>query len=167
MHLSPTSSIYLHPALCKTLNVIRTKIFAFNWAISPNLGRKIQNCSLWLKTGLHGILEVLIPNPDLNFWNSDPEINFWVNLGRKTKKFPFCLKIETLGYLDDSDFYSEISCLNFQTLIHFCANVDRKIQSCLFCPNICTKSISRMLILIPTLVSQTFNPNFFFWENLD
>ena len=97
MYPSLTSSIYLHPALCKNLNVIRTKIFAFNWAISPNLGRKIQNCSLWLKTGLHGILEVLIPNPDLNFWNSDPEINFWVNLGRKTKKFPFCLKIDTLG----------------------------------------------------------------------
>ena len=91
---APSTSTQLS---AKPLTLLFEKIFAFNWAISPNLGRKIQNCSLWLKTGLHGILEVLIPNPDLNFWNSDPEINFWVNLGRKTKKFPFCLKIETLG----------------------------------------------------------------------
>ena len=91
---APSTSTQLS---AKPLTLLFEKIFAFNWAISPNLGRKIQNCSLWLKTGLHGILEVLIPNPDLNFWNSDLEINFWVNLGRKTKKCPFCLKIDTLG----------------------------------------------------------------------
>ena len=73
-------------------------------------------------------------------------------------------------YLEDTDFDSEIICLNFQTLIHFCANLGRKIQRCLFCPNICTKSISRMLLLIPTLVFRTFDPNFFFgqiFENLE
>ena len=38
-----------------------------NWAISPNLDRKIQRSSFWLRNGSHSILEVLIPNPDLRF----------------------------------------------------------------------------------------------------
>ena len=42
---------------------------------------------------MHGILEVLIPNPDLDFLNSDPKIYFWANLGPKIQSCPFCLKI--------------------------------------------------------------------------
>ena len=42
-------------------------------------------------------MEVPIPNLDLNFWNSDPKINFWGNLDRKSKKCPLCLKIGTHG----------------------------------------------------------------------
>ena len=38
------------------------------------------------------------------------------------------------------------------------------IQSCLFCPKICTQSISRMLILIPILVFWISNPNSIFWQ---
>ena len=37
-----------------------------------------------------------IPNLDLKFWNSDPEIHFWANLGWKS---PFFLKIGTHGIL--------------------------------------------------------------------
>ena len=29
-----------------------------------------------MKISTHGILEVLIPNPDLDIWNSDPETHF-------------------------------------------------------------------------------------------
>ena len=55
----PPSSIHLHPALCNTLNNIWTKILG-NWAISPNLDRKIKSRQFWLKIGTHAIVEVLI-----------------------------------------------------------------------------------------------------------
>ena len=35
--------------------------------------------------GIQGILEALIPNPDLDFLNSNLEIHFWANLGRKSQ----------------------------------------------------------------------------------
>ena len=56
---------------------------ARNWAIYPNLDRKIQSCFLCLKIGTHGSLEVLIPNSYLDFGNSETKIHFWANLGRK------------------------------------------------------------------------------------
>ena len=66
-------------------------------AISPNLGRKIKSCSFWLKIRTHGILEVLILNPDLDFWNFDLKIHFWANLAPKIQSCSFCLKIGTHG----------------------------------------------------------------------
>ena len=90
LHSPPPSSLQ-HPEQYLTQNIAR------NWAISPNLGRKIKSCPFWLKIGTHGILEVLIPNPDLDFWNSDPKIHFWANLGPKIQSCPFCLKIGTHG----------------------------------------------------------------------
>ena len=83
----PPPSSLQHPQQYLDQNIAR------NWAISPNLGQKIKSCPFWLKIGTHGILEVLIPNPDLDFWNSDPKIHFWANLGPKTQSCPFCLKI--------------------------------------------------------------------------
>ena len=62
------------------------------WAISPNLGQKIKSCPFWLKIGTRGKLEVLIPNPDLDFWNSNPKIHFRANLGPKIQSCLFCLK---------------------------------------------------------------------------
>ena len=105
MHSRPPSSIHLHsahftdhPALCNTVNniiypLVMNQNIARNWAISPNLGRKIRSCPFWLKLGTHGILEVLIRNQDLDFWNSDSKIHFWVNVGPKIQSCPFCLKI--------------------------------------------------------------------------
>ena len=74
LHLPPLSSIHLHPA----------HFSLRNWAIFLNLERKIQSYPpFWLKIRTHGILEVLISNPDLDFWHSEPKIHFWANLGRK------------------------------------------------------------------------------------
>ena len=89
-HLPPPSSLQ-HPQQYLNQNVAR------NWAISPNLGRKIKSCPLWLKIGTYAKLEVLIPNLDLDFWNFDSKIHFWANLGPKIKSCPFCLKIGTYG----------------------------------------------------------------------
>ena len=50
-----------------------------------------------MKTLTHGILEALIPNSDLDFWNCDPKIYFGANLGRKTQSCLFYLTIGTNG----------------------------------------------------------------------
>ena len=120
--------------------------------------------SIWLKIGTHGILEVLISNPDLDFWNSALKIHFWAKLSPKIQSCPFCLKIGA-HYISrmlipnpDLDFW------NFDPKIHFWANLDPKIQSCPFCLKIGTHGISRMLILIPTLVFWISNPNFLFGQ---
>ena len=93
-HLHP-AYFSLHLALCNTLNVVRTINIARNWAVSTNLGRKIQSCSFCLKIGTNGILEELILHLDLDFRNFDPKILCWANLGRKHQSYPFCLKIGT------------------------------------------------------------------------
>ena len=107
MHPSPPSSIHLHPAPPSSFQPPLSSLehpqqylnqnIARNWAISPNLGQNIKSCPFWLKIGTHGILEVLIPNPDLDFWNSDPKNHFWANLGPKSQCCPFWLKIGTYG----------------------------------------------------------------------
>ena len=86
----PLSSLQ-HPQQYLNQNIAR------NWAISLNLDRKIKSSPFWLKIGTHGILEVSIPNPDLDFWNFDPKIKFWANLGPKCQSCSFCLKIGTHG----------------------------------------------------------------------
>ena len=86
MHPAPPSSIHLQPA-------------HFNLRSAPCLGKKIKSCPFWLKIGTHSILEVLIPNAHLDFWNSDPKIHFWANLGRKSQSCPFFLKTGTHSIL--------------------------------------------------------------------
>ena len=107
---------------------------------------------------------MLIPNPDLDFWNFDPKIHFWANLGPKIQSCPFCLKIgahsisRMLIPNPDLDFW------NFDPKIHFWANLGSKIQSCPFCLIIGTHGFSRMLILSPTLVFWISNPNILFGQ---
>ena len=82
----PSSSLQ-HPQQHSKKNITR------NWAISPNLGRKIQSCPFCLKIGSKGILEALISKPDLDYWNSDPKIHFWANLGSKCQIVHFVWKL--------------------------------------------------------------------------
>ena len=87
LHPPPTSWFQPPPNSVKHPQQYLNQNIARNWAISLNLGRKIKSCLFWLKIGTHGILEVLIPNPDLDFWNSNPKIHFWANLGPKIQSF--------------------------------------------------------------------------------
>ena len=130
----PSSSIHLHPAhfslhlaLQRSQQYLNQNI-ARNWVISPNLGRKTQSCLFWLKISSHHILEVLIPNPNLDFWNSDPKIHFWANLGQKS----VLSENWHTWYLEDANSYSNISFMNFQLWIPFWANLGQKSQSCPF-----------------------------------
>ena len=95
LHPSPPSSFQPPPSSLQHPQRYKNQNIARNWSISPNLGRKIQSCPFCLKIDSHGILEVLISNPDLKFRNSDPKIHFWANLGQKSESCPFCLKIGT------------------------------------------------------------------------
>ena len=107
LHPAPSTSTKLHPPPPSSFQLPLSSLqhpqqylnqnIARNWAISPNLGRKIKSCPFWLKISTHGILEVLIPNPDLDFWNFDPKIHLWENLGQKSQNWLFCLQIGTHG----------------------------------------------------------------------
>ena len=55
-------------------------------------------------------------------------------------------------YIEDDNSYFNISFQNLQSKIHFWANLSQKTQSCPFCLKIGTHGISKMLILISTLV---------------
>ena len=182
MHPAPPSSIHLHLAPPSSTQLISTsnhlhppppstfqpplsslqrpqqylnQNIARNWAISPNLGRKIKSCPFWLKIGTNGILEVLISNLDLDFWN-------WANLGPKMQSCPFCLKIGAHGISRMLIPNPDLDFQHFDPKIHFWANLDPQTQSCPFCLKIGTYGISRMLIFIPTLVFWISNPNFLF-----
>ena len=86
LHPPPSSSLQ-HPQQYLNQNVV------LNWAISPNLGRKIKNCPFRLQIGTYGILEVLILNPDLDFWNSDSKIHFGQIWAQKFKIVCFVWKL--------------------------------------------------------------------------
>ena len=164
LHPPPPSSFQSPPSSLQHPQQYLNQNIARNWAISPNLGQKIKSCPFWLKIGTHGILEVLIPNPDLDFWNSDPKIHFWANLGPKIQSCLFCLKIGAYSISRMLISNPDLDFWNFNPKVHLWANLDPKTQSCLFCLKIGTHGISRMLILIPTLLFWISNPNFLFGQ---
>ena len=53
--------------------------------------------SFCLKTDAPSNSRILIPNLGLDFWNFDPKIHLWANLGPKIQSCSFCLKIGTHG----------------------------------------------------------------------
>ena len=97
LHLPPPSSFQPPSSSLQHPQQYSNQKIALNWAISPNLCWEIQSCPFWPLISSHDILEVLIPNPDLDFWNSDAKIHFWVNLRPKCQRCLFCLKIGTHG----------------------------------------------------------------------
>ena len=60
-------------------------------------GPKNSNLSFCLKTGARSMSRMLIPNPDIDYWNFDPKIHFWANLCPKIESCLYCLKIGTDG----------------------------------------------------------------------
>ena len=113
MHPAPPSSIHLHPAHFNlhptpststqlilasiqpsaTSSTIFEPKYCTHLANFPKLRPKIKSCLFWMKVCTHGILEVLILNQELDFWNSDPKTYFWANLGPKIQSCLFCLKV--------------------------------------------------------------------------
>ena len=152
----------LHPAVCNTLNVIWTVIL-YVLGNSPNLGPKIQSCLFWLKIGPQGNLEVLNPNPDLVFWNSNAKIHFWANLSQKSQSYQFCLKIGTHGIW---------RMLTLMPTLVFCVCNSKSIFWKIWAEKVkfihfgwkLAHSISMMLILILSLVFWISYPKFIFGQ---
>ena len=96
LHLPPLSSFQPQPSSLQHPQQYSNQNITRNWAISPNLCRKNQNCPFWLKIGSQGMLEVLIPNPALGFWNSDPKIDFLQTLAQKVKVVRFVWKLANM-----------------------------------------------------------------------
>ena len=90
LHPPPPSSLQ-HPQLYENQNI------AHNLAVFQNLGRKIQSWLFWQKIDTDGILVVLIPNLDLNLWNSDPKIQYLGKFGQENSKFSVLPKNCTNG----------------------------------------------------------------------
>ena len=86
LHPPPPSSLQ-HPHQYSNRNIAR------NWAISPNLGQKIQSCPFWLKNCSHGILKELIPNADIDFWNSNSKSIFGQIWAQNNKVVRFVWKL--------------------------------------------------------------------------
>ena len=163
LHPPPPSSFKSPPSSLQHPQQYLNQIIACNWAISPNLGWKIRSCLFWLKIGTQGVLQVLIPNPDLEFWNSNPKIHFWANFGPKIQSSPFCLKIGTHSILGMLIPNPGLDLWSFDPKILFWANLGPKIQSFLFYLKIGTHRISRMLIRNPDLDFRNFDPKIHFW----
>ena len=104
----------------------------------------------------------------LGFLKVWPQNLFLSKFGPKNSKLSVLSKNWYTWYLKDADSYSKISFLNFKSWFPSWANLGQKIQRCLFCLKIGIHGISRMLILIPTLVLWIWSPNFLFgqiWAN--
>ena len=104
------------------------------------------------------------PNPDFDFWNSDPKINFWSKLGPKIQSCLFCLKIGGHNISRMQIPNPDLEFSNSDPKIHFWANFGRKSQSCSFFPKIGMHGILTMLILIPALVFRITNPKSIFGQ---
>ena len=160
LHPPPPSSFHPPPSSLQHPQQYLSQNIARNWAISPNLGRKIRSYPFWLKISTLGILDVLIPNPDLDYWNSDPKIYFCTSLGPKVQSYPFYLKIGAHSISRMLIRNPNLDFWNFDPKIHFWANLGPETQSCPFCVKNGTHGISKILILIRTLVSWISNHNF-------
>ena len=159
------SSIHPHPDLCSTLNVIRTKVSHVIWQF-PKFKPKnskfsilTENWHIWYLGGANS-------ESRLRFLKFQPQNLFLGKFGPKKSKLSILLEHWHTWYFEDADSHVDISFLNFQPWIHFWTNLAQKSQSCSFCLKISMKSISRMLILIRTLVFWISNPKSVFGQIL-
>ena len=126
LHPPPPSSFQLLPSSLQHPPQYLNQNIARNWAISPNLGQKIKSCPFWLKIGTYGILEVLIPSPDLDFWNSNPKNPFWGKFGPKNSKLSVLSEHWCSKYLKDADSKSRLRFLKFRPQNPFSGKVGPK-----------------------------------------
>ena len=100
----------------------------------------------------------------LRFLKFQPQKPFLCKFGPKNSKLSVLSENWCSQYLKDADSKSRLRFLKFWTQNPFWANLGPKSQSCPFCLKIGTHGISKMLILIPTLVFWISNPNFLFGQ---
>ena len=80
--------------------------------------QKVKIVGFVWKIGAYSISMILIPDPDLDFWNFDPKIYFWANLGPKIKNVCFVWKLVHM-VLQGCRFLLQHYFSEFQILISF------------------------------------------------
>ena len=89
MHPLPPSSFQSPPSSLQHPQRYQNQNIARNWAISPNLGRKIQSCPFCLKIGTHDISRMLTLIPTLVFRISNSKFIFGQIWDKKVKVVSF------------------------------------------------------------------------------
>ena len=117
--LSASTSTLLEPKyqISKISNIQSTKFGNF-----PKFWLKISKLSEYRTWYLGGA----DPVPDLDFWNSDPKIRFWANLGQKIQSCALRLKIITHGILEVLIPNLVLLFWNSDTKIHFWGDLGKK-----------------------------------------
>ena len=160
LHPPPPSSLQ-HPHQYSNQNIAR------NWAIFSKLDRKIQSCPFWLKIGIHGILEVLIPF--LKFLKFRPQkVIFGQIWAQKVQVNCFAWKLSQMVY-QGCWFLFRHQFSEFKNLNSVLGKFSSKKSNYPFLLKIGTQSVMRMLNLIPTLVFSNSKPKspgcwFLFWD---
>ena len=145
LHLPPPSSLQ-HPQQYLNQNI------TCNWAISPNLVRKIKLSILtenW-HTWYFGEAD---SQSRLRFLKFRPQNQFLGKFGPKNSKLSILSENWQIWYLKDADSHSNIIFLNFKSQFPCWANLGSKTQSCPVWLKIGTQSVSTLLIHIPTFFS--------------
>ena len=151
-HFNPhPTHLSLHPTLCNTLNVIWTLISHISGNF-PKFRPKNSKLSILTENWLARELRVAKSKSGLSFLKFGPQNPFLGKFVPKKSKLSVLPENWHTWYLEDADFYSNISFPNLHPYIHFWANLGQKGWSCPFWLKISTWSISRMLILILSLV---------------
>ena len=101
----------------------------------------------------------------LRFLKFRPQNPFFGKFGPENSKFSILSENWCTQYFKDHDSEANLDFWNFDPQIDFWANLGPKSQSGPFCLKIGIHGISRMLILIATLVFWFSNPDFLFGQS--
>ena len=112
-HLYPAHFSF-HPALCNTLNVIKTKISLVNGQFSQIKVKKLEVVHFKWKLA-HMVIGGANSESRLRFLKFRLENLFLGKFGPKKSKLSFLLENWHKWYLEDADSYFDISFLNFET----------------------------------------------------
>ena len=116
LHPPPPSSFQPPPSSLQHPQQYLNQNIARNWAISPNLGRKIKSYPFWLKIGTHGILEALIPTKSrLWFLKFRPQNPFLSEFGPKNSMLFVLSENWSTQYLKDADSEFGLRILKFRS----------------------------------------------------
>ena len=147
LHLPPPSSFQPPPSSLQHPQQYSNQNIARNWAIFPNLGRKIQICltenwHTWYTGGADSEFRLIF----LKLW---PQDQFLGKFRPKKSELPVLHENWHTWYLEDVHSFPDISFLNFLPKVHFWANLDLKIGR---------HGILRVWILNPRLVFWILKP---------
>ena len=126
----------------------------------------VQTSPFCLNIVPHTISRMLIPNPDLDFWNFNTKINFCANLATKIESCSCCLKNRAPSISRLPIPNPKCGFWNSDSQKNFWAILTSKMEIWPFCLKIAVYTIWRMLIPNPDLDFWNSNHKNNFWASL-